>query len=255
MSDQHPTIDDTAPEAAPDGTADETAGRWWDSFLPQTRAQTVVGALALAFLAFALGYVLGNRGASDDSPSAGSADVGFLYDMSTHHQQAITMAGMQLANGEDPGALRWARDILRAQAYEIGLMESRLGRFGYEPGDRPATAMAWMGMETSPDAMPGMASEDELDALREARGAEADALFYALMLDHHLGGVAMAEHAAEHAGDEWVVDTAAAMAAIQASEIHEMTADRETASLPENPAGHTPDHLAEAMNEHEGNDS
>jgi uncharacterized protein (DUF305 family) len=202
------------------------------------------------FLAGAVGFVLGSRDAESTTPSADSADVGFLYDMTAHHRQALLLAGLQLTNGEDPNAMRWARDILRAQSYEVGLMEMRLGTFGFDPGDAPATAMGWMGMSMSADAMPGLATEDEIDALRDATGAEADALFYALMIDHHRGGVAMAEEAAARAGDDWVAETAATMAAIQASEITEMSVDRDDGGFPADPPGFTPDHMADAMTDH-----
>jgi len=230
-------------------TEDEAIPRdpWWRTFLPRTPAQRVVGIAAVAFLAGAVGFVVGSEDATADPPSRDSADVGFLYDMTIHHGQALLIAQLQLTNGEDPDAQRWARDILRAQAYEIGLMEMRLGMFGQDPADRPATVMGWMDMETSPDAMPGLASDGEIDALRDATGAEADALFYALMIDHHIGGVAMARHAAAHAGDDWVVETASTMAAIQESEIREMRLDRDRAGLPEDPPGFTADHLADVM--------
>lgn len=226
---------------------DDAGPGWWTNLLPRTPAQVVLGVAALMFLAGAIGFLLGSRDADADMPSADSADVGFLYDMTAHHRQALLIAGLQLTNGEDPDAMRWARDIVRAQSYEIGLMEMRLGTFGHDPGDAPATAMGWMGMSMSVDAMPGLASEEELTALRNASGADADALFYALMIDHHLGGVAMADEAADRANDDWVAETAATMAAIQASEIAEMSADRDRAGHPADPPGFTPDHMADAM--------
>jgi uncharacterized protein (DUF305 family) len=240
--------DESTPEA--DTPSQDARPGWWTTLLPRTPVQVAVGVLALMFLAGAVGFVLGSRDAEASSPSADSADVGFLYDMTAHHRQALLIAELQLTNGSDPVAMRWARDILRAQSYEIGLMEMRLGTFGHDPGDAPATAMAWMGMPMSVDAMPGLATEDEIDALRTASGAEADALFYALMIDHHLGGVAMAEEAATRATDDWVAETAATMAAIQASEITEMSVDRDDAGFPADPPGFTPDHMADAMTDH-----
>ena len=49
-----------------------------------------------------------------------------------------------------------------------------------------------------------MADGDELETFRSAEGTDVDALFLALMSDHHAGGVAMAEAAASGAEDEWV---------------------------------------------------
>ncbi len=219
--------------------------------LPRTRSQVLVAVAALMFLAGAAGYALGRRGATDDR-SRESADVGFLYDMAAHHQQALALANLELTNGTDPAAQRWARDILRAQAYEIGLMEMKLGQLGHDPADRPDVAMAWMGAPVEPAAMPGLASADELATLTAATGADADALFYALMIDHHRAGVAMAESGAAEADDEWVADTAGALARIQSSEIAEMTADRERAGLSTTPPGYVADDSGPMDHTHDG---
>lgn len=208
--------------------------------LPATPAQTIVGVVALMFLAGSLGYFLGAQ--ETDTPAADSADVGFLYDMSAHHEQAVQLSMTQLANGSDPSVDAFAREIIRSQAYEIGLMRMRLGMWGFDPAERQQEPMAWMGMAVPvADAMPGMADAGELEAFREAQGSEADALFLALMSDHHAGGVAMAQDAARRADDAWVSDTADRMARIQSAEIAEMALARETAGLPANPAGFNAD--------------
>ncbi len=210
--------------------------------LPATRAQTAIGLLALMFLAGSFGYFIGVRNAGVASPPEGSADIGFLYDMSAHHQQAVKLSMIELANGSDPSVQVFAREIIRSQSYEIGLMQMRLGNWGFDPAERPQEPMAWMGMSLpTTDSMPGMADDSELQALREASGATVDALFLALMSDHHAGGVAMAQAAADSASDEWVVDTAGRMASIQASEIVEMNFAREAAGLTARPPGFTPD--------------
>ena len=69
-----------------------------------------------------------------------------------------------------------------------------------QSSDRPP--MAWMaghghgGGSTSvllPDGrMPGMASDEELNRLRQATGRDAEILFLQLMIRHHQGGVEMA---------------------------------------------------------------
>jgi uncharacterized protein (DUF305 family) len=215
--------------------------RWWSAFMPQTRAQSIVGAAAVLFLMGAVGYVIGTRDAGSADPSRTSTDVGFLYDMSAHHQQAVQLAVIEVTNGQDPEARAWALEVLRSQAYEIGLMEMRLGVWGHDPADPPTTAMAWMGMTATAATMPGMASDDELDAIREAQGDEVDALFYALMIDHHAGGVVMANHAAGNADTDWVANTAAAMARIQSDEILAMAHARDAAGLPADPVGYAPD--------------
>jgi uncharacterized protein (DUF305 family) len=82
--------------------------------------------------------------------------------------------------------------------------------------------MAWMGMPTTHEQMPGMASEEGLDALAAANGAAADDLFVDLMVDHHEGGVHMAEFAAEAAGSSEVRRMAESMAHSQQDEIAEL---------------------------------
>lgn len=235
----------TATESAgpASGVDDETAGRRRSGvrrLLPATPRQHVVGVLALMFLAGSFGYFIGVR--DSNAPGAESAEVGFLYDMSAHHEQAVQLSMIQLANGSDPSANAFAREIIRSQSYEIGLMQMRLGMWGFDPTNRDQDPMAWMDMSIpSTAAMPGMADETELATFRAARGSDADALFLALMSDHHAGGVAMAEAAASRAEDEWVIDTATRMARIQASEIAEMEFAREAAGLPASPPGFTAD--------------
>ena len=46
---------------------------------------------------------------------------------------------------------------------------------------------------SSYDDMPGMASDEQLEELSRAKGIEAEILFLELMIDHHQGGVEMAE--------------------------------------------------------------
>lgn len=88
--------------------------------------------------------------------------------------------------------------------------------------------------------MPGLASDAELKALREAEGAKADALFMALMQDHDRGGVSMAAAAAEQASNPWVRELANRMARNQAIEINEMQAARTCADLDPDPDGYEP---------------
>jgi len=54
--------------------------------------------------------------------------------------------------------------------------------------------MTWMGHPVPLDHMPGIASATEIESLYTATGAEADRIFVTLMIAHHEGGIAMAEH-------------------------------------------------------------
>ncbi|MEO6571254.1 MAG: DUF305 domain-containing protein, partial [Ilumatobacteraceae bacterium] len=84
------------------------------------------------------------------------------------------------------------------------------------------TSMGWMGMEMPRGTMPGMASDDQLEALGRSSGAEADAMFVELMTAHHRAGIDMAEYAATHAANAEVKSMAASMAEGQRSEIAEL---------------------------------
>ena len=201
-------------------------------------------ALALLFVGGAIGFAIRQP---DSPPGANSADVGFLYDMTEHHDQAIRMSNLLLMNGESPQVAVFAREILRSQSLEIGLMRRQLESWGYSPeAERPA--MGWMGHETAVDKMEGMATSKEVDALLAARGRDADALFIALMKDHHRGGIEMATAAAERAADPFVQDLATLMAKNQRYEIGEMEQARVRVGLVAAPAGYAP----ESSEQHQG---
>lgn len=168
------------------------------------------------FLGGAVVYSIADR---RTPPTA--VDVGFYKDMTLHHDQAVEMALLELANGSDPTVRAFAQEIVILQQYEIGRMDQQLRSWGVA---RPAdgdTAMGWMGDPTPVEAMPGLADDDEMEALARARGAEADALFLALMAEHHRAGAHMADYAAEHAEDPGVRALARRMAKNQPVEIAE----------------------------------
>lgn len=176
-------------------------------------------ALALLWLGGAIGFVVGVR---DSAPGPETADVGYLQDMISHHEQALEMSLLELSRSREPGVQVFAREILQFQSYEVGLMEARLREWGYLRENRSDSAMAWMGMATPVADMPGLATEDQMSRLRDAQGTEADRLFLELMATHHRGGADMGLAAAERASDEWVAELAARQARNQIIEINEL---------------------------------
>jgi uncharacterized protein (DUF305 family) len=176
--------------------------------------------LALLFLAGCLGYLVGYRGAT---PTLNAVDEGFLVDMSDHHDQAIELSLYELANGEDPVALSFATEVLLHQRQELGQMAMVMDQHGVvRPDldlDRPV--MGWMGMPTTLGSMPGWAQEDQLQALADATGNDADLLFLELMQAHHLGGVHMAETAAAAGSNPELRALAERMARNQRIEVNE----------------------------------
>jgi uncharacterized protein (DUF305 family) len=205
---------------------DDGDGRppWWrrlvDAFTPQGRLQVLAGVAALCFLSGAVGYLVGTRSGFRST----DVDTGFLVDMSTHHDQAVSMALCAVDRATDPVVRGSAREVLVFQNRELGTMGVWLDeRHGVRPDDPDHPAMAWMGTPTTAAAMPGMASADEIDALCSARGPDVDHRFLTLLRAHHRGGVHMAEYAGEHAASPGIAAFARALARNQRVEANEYT--------------------------------
>jgi uncharacterized protein (DUF305 family) len=60
----------------------------------------------------------------------GDADADFMMQMRGHHQSAIAMATVELANGKDPEARALAKTIIDAQKAEIAQIGTWLGKKG-----------------------------------------------------------------------------------------------------------------------------
>ena len=56
----------------------------------------------------------------------GNADVDFMKQMRGHHQAAIAMARVELAQGQNPQAKALAQEIITAQQREIGVIDTWL---------------------------------------------------------------------------------------------------------------------------------
>jgi uncharacterized protein (DUF305 family) len=231
-------------EARPEAPAAPAAGpggRWARPLV------AVLGAVALLLLGAAGGLLIGLPSSSPSLsvPAADSVDVGFAQDMSVHHQQAVEMAAWERDHTTDPALRQLAYDIESTQTAQIGQMQGWLGLWG--AASLPTGGhMAWMssagghahGAATGGGGvatMPGMASQEELRALRAASGQQLDVLFLQLMLRHHEGGAEMLRYAAEHASVPEVRNLAAQMASSQSSEsayLRELLAARGGTPLP-----------------------
>jgi uncharacterized protein (DUF305 family) len=164
----------------------------------------------------------------DDTGSFNDADLGFLTDMTTHHQGAITLGFEYLPNENDRVVGHTAREVILAQSQEIATMNNLVTEAG-DAADQIANddvAMEWMGHPVDPAGMPGMATAEELEELSAATGVAADDLFSRLMIAHHAAGAEMAEYEAEHGENETVRSFAAKVAKIQRIEIAELNERR-----------------------------
>jgi uncharacterized protein (DUF305 family) len=203
-------------------------------------ALLAVIAIGLVLLGGGLAVALGLG--RTDSPSADSVDAGFSRDMSLHHLQAVEMANLVPDRSQDPAVRGLAFDIAETQNNQAGRMQGWLALWGVPPtgGD----TMAWMNGGTgghaghsmgTDGAMPGMATEPELAALRELTGPPFDVEFLRLMTRHHQGGREMAEYAAQHAEVDAVRTLARTIAESQKAEtdlMASMLAERGGTPLP-----------------------
>ncbi|GAA1482080.1 DUF305 domain-containing protein [Gordonia sinesedis] len=140
---------------------------------------------------------------TSQSPGAAAhnaADVRFNRMMIPHHQQALAMAELVGSRTENPQVRTLATQIKDAQQPEIDQMTQRLAAWGESTGSEGSGASGGMSGEMSGDmgggmnhsGMPGMMSDAEMTAMRDARGAEFDRLWLEGMIRHHEGAIAMA---------------------------------------------------------------
>jgi uncharacterized protein (DUF305 family) len=163
-------------------------------------------------------------------PGDQSAEAGFARDMSVHHEQAVAMALLARDHTTDPAIRSLATDILLTQQNQIGQMLGWLNVWGL-PATGREPPMSWMGHPTT-GLMPGMASPEELADLARLSGTASDIAFLRLMIQHHQGGIPMADAALARSGNTAVRDLARAIVVAQEAEIaimEEMLRERETA--------------------------
>lgn len=149
-------------------------------------ALLIFGSLLISMVA--VGYWGGRQAAQ--FPSNDSAEAGFARDMAAHHAQAVNLAQLEYDRTNDPEVRQMTLDILLTQQAQIGQMRGWLSVWGL-PAASANPSMLWMGMLTS-SSMPGMATPQDINRLRQIQGLEADGLFLQLMIPHHRGGVEMA---------------------------------------------------------------
>ncbi|MGC9438159.1 DUF305 domain-containing protein [Streptomyces sp. WG5] len=150
--------------------------------------------------------------ADDDSPNA--ADVSYARMMIQHHAQALEMTELVPKHAESGRVKLLAERISAAQGPEITAMRGWLKNHGEkETGG---------GHEHDHAAMPGMATEAQLEKLRASRGKAFDQLFLTLMITHHEGAITMAAEVKSQGNNVQVEEMADDVVAQQTSEISRM---------------------------------
>lgn len=178
-----------------------------------------VGLAALTIAAFQFGRL------SVTPPRPSATDVGFSRDMAVHHMQAVRMSELLRERGEDAELRTIGVDMVLTQTHQVGQMQGWLALWG-EPLATAEPPMRWMSghaHHAADEPMAGMATEAELAALEASRGPDADRRYLTLMIDHHLGGVMMADYAVQHAGEPAVRELADSMVRSQGAELETLT--------------------------------
>jgi len=175
---------------------------------------TVALALLSILLAVALVavYVFRPRDPSDTSP-----EVGFARDMSVHHAQAVEMAGIVHDRTNDTDLKYLTQDIILGQQDQIGQMEGWLNLWGLSQTGSELP-MTWMGHPVQ-GLMPGMATPEQVDSLRNLPVDEMNKEFLRLMIAHHQAGIAMAQAVLQRTNNEQVKLLAQSIVASQQGEI------------------------------------
>ncbi len=232
----------------------------------------VLGVLAVV-AALVGGAALGSLFGRWDAPGDDSPEAGFARDMSVHHGQAVQMSLIMISKTDDEIILPLARDIATTQAHQQGQMFAWLRMWDLSQVP-PGEQMQWMtghsehsehsehsdheghgSMLLEDGRMPGMASDEQIEQLRQAEGEEAEILYLQLMTTHHIAGVEMAQAGFDLSSQEQVLLLAETMIRGQKVEIDLMvnllddrgaTVDDEAAAWIEGygdePAGDPDDH-------------
>jgi uncharacterized protein (DUF305 family) len=177
----------------------------------------VVAALLLVFVGYAAGTLIPRWQAPGDS----SPEAGFARDMSAHHAQAVELGMIAYQKATDPDVRTLGGDIAITQQGQIGIMQTWLTNWGLSLNSTNQP-MSWMPDGPSlmrGNLMPGMATQAEMDKLRNATGTQVDILFCQYMLRHHLGGLHMVDGVLARTHNQQVVDLATAMKTGQQGEI------------------------------------
>jgi uncharacterized protein (DUF305 family) len=176
---------------------------------------------AVAFLTavalFFVGFLVGRP----SYPGENSPEAGFARDMSEHHAQAVEMGMIAYQKASDADIRTLGGDIAITQQGQIGVMSAWLKQWGVSTNS-PNPPMSWMpeGQRAlNGNLMPGMATRDEVNALRNATGKQVDILFCQYMLRHHLGGIHMVDGILAETSDPTVRALAETMKKNQSGEV------------------------------------
>jgi uncharacterized protein (DUF305 family) len=134
-------------------------------------------------------------------PPLAAKDIEFMQGMIMHHGQAVEMTALINDRTTNKELRLLGSRISHSQADEMKYMERWLKLRG-EPTSMPMQHMPGMDMSAHQHhmMMPGMLTQEQMDALKAAKGAEFDRLFLKGMIQHHTGALTMVDDLFKTAG-------------------------------------------------------
>ena len=149
-------------------------------------------------------------------PPRSHADVEFMQGMIMHHSQAVEMTALIASHTENKDLRSLGARISSSQSDEIKFMQRWLAARGEPvsiPMKEPMQGPMMGAMSGMPDRdmsshtsrqpgalMPGMLTQEQMAALRKAKGADFDRLFLTGMIQHHHGALTMVKDLFDTAG-------------------------------------------------------
>ena len=177
------------------------------------------------------------------------ADVAFVTGMIPHHQEAVEMSDLILAQpvsaaGSNAEVRALAQQIADAQAPEVEQMKTWVKDWGMEDtatddggmnmggGEMDGHEMNGADMDGADmggahaggAAMNGMMTEAQMNELSQATGAELNQLYLELMIAHHEGAIGMAQTELKEGKNPAALKLAQGVIDTQQAEIKQMQA-------------------------------
>ncbi len=137
-------------------------------------------------------------------PPRSAKDTEFMQGMIMHHAQAVEMTALIESRTENRELRLLGARISHTQSDEMNFMKRWLAIRG-ESVEMEMPEMSDMDMPDDHQhhhhtLMPGMLTAKQMDALRDAKGAEFDRLFLNGMIQHHTGALVMVKELFDTAG-------------------------------------------------------
>lgn len=127
-------------------------------------------------------------------PSISAKDLEFMQGMIMHHAQAVEMTDLIAERTQNRDIHLLGERISKSQTDEMAFMTRWLKLRGQDTEMKAAgggNSHAHGGHSASTHMMPGMLTQEQMKALKEAKGSQFDELFLKGMIQHHEGALVM----------------------------------------------------------------